>query len=557
MSPFPTRPDPRFSTHEVLNQPAPFEDVDLFSSDRALCEGVAAYGADWARDRLEAFGALAGSAGFRELGRLANRHLPELHTHDRFGHRVDEVEYHPAWHDVMRAAMAHGVHNLPWTEARPGAQVARSALHSMLSQVESGACCPLTMTFACFPVVAQEPALAARLERGLLDTRYEPGLRPIETKGAILVGMAMTEKQGGSDVRSNTTAAHALDGDGTEVELIGHKWFCSAPMSDGFLTLAKRDGEGAPTCYFVPRVLEDGTRNAIRIQRLKDKLGNRSNASSEIEYAGARATRVGPEGRGIATILEMVQHTRLDCVSGSTGLMRQALAQALHHASYREVFGRRLADQPMMQSVLADLALEVEGATALMLRLASAFDRAPGDAGERAFARLATAVGKYWVCKRAPSMIYEAMECLGGPGYVEESILPRLFREAPVNAIWEGSGNVMCLDVLRAIVREPESLAAVRAELEVARGGDRRLDEAIARITSMLEQRDAVEAGARVLVEELAIALQAGLLLRHAPTAVAEAFVAARVAGGGRLFGTLPTTVDVRPILERAHPVPA
>jgi putative acyl-CoA dehydrogenase len=544
-----TSPSP-FATHQVTNQPTSFEDVNLFTSDTALREGVVAGGGDWARERLVAFGRLTGSAAFRELGRQANRYEPELRSHDRFGHRIDEVAYHPAWHEVMRQAMQHEVHNLPWRVPRDGAHVARSALHSMLSQVESGACCPLTMTFACRPALANEPDVAAAWEPGLLGTEYDPELRIPTGKPAVLVGMAMTEKQGGSDVRANTTRAEPAAGG--EYTLVGHKWFCSAPMSDAFLTLAQApDGI---TCFLVPRVLPDGTRNPFRIQRLKDKLGNRSNASSEIEYTGTRGWRVGDEGRGVRTILEMVHHTRLDCVSGSTGLMRQALAQALHHTQQREAFGRRLIQQPLMRNVLTDLALEVEAATTLMLRLAEAFDHGRDDEGERAFARIATAVGKYWVCKRAPSMIYEAMECLGGAGYVEESILPRLYREAPVNAIWEGSGNVMCLDVLRAMVREPDSVLALMTELRQAAGADARLDGAIDALEAQLRQPEDIEARARRIVEALATLLQASLLLRRAPSPVAEAFLAGRVAAPSQTFGTLPTGLAFEAILERAQP---
>jgi putative acyl-CoA dehydrogenase len=544
------------TTHEVANQPPPFEDVNLFSSDAALAEGVARGGASWARERLEQFGARVGSAEFLALGRQANRFPPELRSHDRFGHRIDEVEFHPAWHQVMREAMAHEVHNLPWREARPGAQVARSALHSLLSQVEAGSCCPLTMTFACRPTLLHQPEIAAEWEPGLQGTRYDPRLTAPAHKTSVLIGMAMTEKQGGSDVRANTSRARptGAPGPGAEYELVGHKWFCSAPMSDAFLTLAY--SERGLSCFLVPRVLPDGTRNPFRIQRLKDKLGNRSNASSEIEYSGTLARMVGEEGRGVRTILEMVHHTRLDCVSGSTGLMRQALAQAIHHASHREAFGKRLIDQPLMQNVLADLSLEVEGATALMIRLAQAFDRARDDASERAFARIATAVGKYFVCKRTPAMIYEAMECLGGAGYVEESILPRLYREAPLNAIWEGSGNVMCLDVLRAIVREPDSLPALTAELRAARGADPRYDEAVARIERELSRPEEAERRARRLVEALATALQASLLLRDAPAAVSNAYVAGRIAEPGRAFGTLSEGADFASILARARPVP-
>ena len=543
-----------FSTHEVTNQPGEFEDVNLYRSDRALVEGVERAGAGWASASLEAFGALTGSAEFRELGREANRFEPELRSHDRFGHRIDEVAYHPAWHEVMRHAMEHEVHNLPWRRGRGGAFVARSALHAMLSQVESGSCCPLTMTFACRPALAHQPDVAEAWEPGLQGTAYDPRLVPAQQKSAVLGGMAMTEKQGGSDVRANTTRAtpEAAGGPGEAYRLVGHKWFCSAPMSDAFLTLAQTDR--GLSCFLVPRVLPDGTRNAIRIQRLKDKLGNRSNASSEIEYAGAFARMLGEDGRGVRTILEMVHHTRLDCVSGSTGLMRQALARALYHAEGRSAFGRKLRDQPLMQNVLADLAVEVEASTALMLRLARAFDDAPKDEGERALARIATAVGKYWVCKRAPAMIYEAMECLGGAGYVEESILPRLYREAPVNSIWEGSGNVMCLDVLRAIVREPGCIEALMAELGSTRGSHPGLDRAVDGIASELARPEEAERRARRLVEAMATALQASLLVRDAPAAVADAFVAGRIDAPGRVYGTLSPDLDQAAILERAHP---
>ena len=535
-----------FETHEVRNQPPPFEDVDLYALDLPLREGVVREGAAWAEARLQAFGARVGSAEVMELGREANRHTPELRAYDRFGQRVDEVAFHPSWHAVMRLAMQHEVHNLPWREPRPGAHVAGSALHAMLSQVESGSCCPLTMTFACRPALAHAPALAAAWDAKLLSSDYDPRLVPLSQKRSVLVGMAMTEKQGGSDVRANTTRARPLaDGD---YELVGHKWFCSAPMSDAFLTLAQTDR--GLSCFLVPRMLPDGARNPFRIQRLKDKLGNRSNASSEIEFPGTWATRIGDEGRGLPAILEMVHHTRLDCVSGSTGLMRQALFQALHHAQHRQAFGKRLVDQPLMRAVLADLALEVEAATALMLRLARAFDEAPGDPAARAFARLATAVAKYWVCKRAPGLIYEAMECLGGGGYVEESILPRLYREAPVNSIWEGSGNVMCLDVLRSLGREPEALPAFWAELDAARGNPR-LDAVVATLKQELARPQDAERQARWLVEQMALALQASLLLRHAPTGVAEAFVVSRLDAPSLSFGALPSAVALEPILER------
>jgi putative acyl-CoA dehydrogenase len=545
-----------FQTHEVMNQAPLLEGIDAYGSDLALREGVAREGGGWAEDRLGAFGRVTGSAEFIALGRDANRFPPELRTHDRHGHRVDEVEFHPAWHRIMALAFEHELHCLPWRNLRPGAHVARSALHSLLSQVESGSCCPITMTFACVPALRHEPEIASVWEPLVCGTRYDPELRPAQEKGGVLVGMAMTEKQGGSDVRSNTTRAEPLGSEGAsdEYTLVGHKWFCSAPMSDAFLTLAQT--RRGLTCFLVPRILPDGSRNPFALQRLKEKLGNRSNASSEVEFRGTRAWRVGEEGRGVGTILEMVHHTRLDCVSGSAGLMRQAVGQALHHTTHREAFGRRLGDQPLMRNVLADLALESEAATALMLRLARAYDEAPGDVGARAFARIATAVGKYWVCKRAPAMIYEAMECLGGNGYVEESILPRLYREAPVNAIWEGSGNVICLDVLRALTREPDTGPALLDELRSARGGNRELDALTDSLDAEIARPGEAEPVARRMVERAALALQASLLVRFAPPAVADAFCASRLAGdAGLAFGTLPSSVDFDAILARAVPV--
>jgi len=539
-------------THAVVNQPPPLEDTNLLACDLPLREGLEREGAGWAAERVDRYANRMGSAEVLALGRDANRHTPELTAFDRFGHRIDEVEFHPAWHALMGLAMEHAVHALPWREPRPGAHVARTAMHSILSQVEAGHGCPITMTFACVPALRAEKSVAEEWEPRVLSTRYDPRSVPAARKSAATIGMAMTEKQGGSDVRANTTRAHSLGGDA--YELVGHKWFCSAPMSDAFLTLAKIRENAPPTCFLVPRWRPDGTRNPFPIQRLKDKLGNRSNASSEIEYRDTWARRVGPEDRGVRTIIDMVHHTRLDCVSGSTGLMRMALTQAVHHARHRSAFGRLLTEQPLMRNVLADLALEVEAATALMLRLARAYDHAGEDPAERAFARIATAVGKYWVCKRAPQTIGEAMECLGGNGYVEDAILARLYREAPVNAIWEGSGNVICLDVLRAIVREPDALPALRAEIALARGADRRLDAAIARLDAALADPTDAEARARRLVEQLALALQASLLVRHAPAPVADAFCAARLGDGGLLFGTLPRGVDPGALLTRALP---
>ncbi len=548
----PTFDPVRGSTHEVANQPPPLVDWNLYSSDRALAEGVARSGGSWSEGRLVEYGSIMGSARVFELGRQANRFTPELRTHDRFGHRIDEVEFHPAWHEMMRIQMSHEVHNLPWRARRAGAHAARLAKHYILAQVEAGTACPITMTFASLPALEAEPRVAAEWTPRVLGTEYDSRFVPAEEKKAVLIGMAMTEKQGGSDVRANTTRAHSIGND--EYELVGHKWFCSAPMCDAFLTLAHT--EKGLTCFLVPRWRPNGTRNPFHIQRLKDKVGNRSNASSEIEYRGTWARRLGEEGRGVRTIIEMVHHTRLDCVSGSAGLMRQALAQATHHAEHRSAFGRRLVDQPLMKNVLADLALEVEGAVAIMVRLASAYDAAADNETERAFARIATAVAKYWVCKRAPGMIYEAMECLGGNGYVEESMLPRLYRGAPLNAIWEGSGNVMCLDVLRALGREPGTLDALVSEIRAA--GDPTLDERADRIVKELGRGETVEATARRAVGEMARCLEASLLTRFAPPVLADAFAASRLgAERGSVFGELPGGLDLDAIIARASPSPA
>jgi putative acyl-CoA dehydrogenase len=544
---------PTHATHDVTNQPPPLAGYDVAAADIALLEGLRREGAGWSEDGLHELGTLAGSEEAIAWGFEANRNEPELRTHDRFGHRIDEVAFHPSWHRLMETAIAHGLHGSPWRDPRPGAHVARYAGFYVWSQVESGHGCPISMTYASVPVLRRRPDLAALAEPVLTSTTYEPTLRPLREKRGALCGMAMTEKQGGSDVRANTTRAEPFDGD--TYTLTGHKWFCSAPMSDAFLVLAQA-AEGL-TCFFLPRMLPDGTRNAFRIQRLKDKLGNRSNASSEIELESAIALRIGDEGRGVATIIEMVNHTRLDCIAGTAALMRQAFAQAAHHARHRRAFGALLADQPLMRNVLADLAIESEAATALFLRLARAVDRAPDDPHEGALARLGIAVGKYWVCKRGPVHVGEAMECLGGNGYVEESILPRLYREAPVNSIWEGSGNVNALDLLRALARQPASVEAYVAEVGLAAGADRRLDAAAEALRADLRPGDPAEfeAGARRIVERLALVLQGALLVRHAPPAVADAFCASRLGGeGGFAFGTLPPATDTRAILDRAWP---
>jgi putative acyl-CoA dehydrogenase len=539
-------------THEVTNQPPPLVGYDVAAPDTALLEGIRREGAAWDEAGLHALGERAGSAEAIAWGFEANRNAPELRTHDRFGNRIDEVAFHPSWHQLMDVAVSHGLHGAPWREPREGAHVARAARFYVWSQVESGHGCPISMTYAAVPVLRRRPDLAALFEPVLTSRSYDPELRPLREKRGALCGMAMTEKQGGSDVRANTTRAERFDGD--TYALTGHKWFCSAPMSDAFLVLAQApDGL---TCFFLPRVLPDGTRNAFRIQRLKDKLGNRSNASSEIELEGALALRIGDEGRGVATIIEMVNHTRLDCVTGSASLMRQGFAQAAHHARHRSAFGARLIDQPLMRNVLADLALESEAATTLMLRLARAIDRTAADPNEAAFARVAIALGKYWVCKRAPMHAAEAMECLGGNGYVEESIMPRLYRETPVNSIWEGSGNVNALDLLRALARAPHSLDAYLTEVALSGGADAHFDRARASLREDLAGGAArVEAGARRTVERMALVLQGSLLIRHAPAATADAFCASRLGGDwGAAFGTLPPRADFLKIVERCWP---
>jgi putative acyl-CoA dehydrogenase len=508
------------STHEVTNQPPPLVDHDVYGGDLALVETVRRLGAE--TPTLRELGRLAGSAEAQRWGTEANAHPPVLRTHDRYGHRVDEVDFHPSYHRLLTEAVGHGLAGAPWTAAGPTPHISRAAGFLVWSQVEAGHGCPVSMTYAAVPALRHEPELAAAYEPGLTAPAYEPGLRA--GKAGLLAGMGMTEKQGGSDVRANrTTAVDAGDG---SWRLTGHKWFCSAPMSDLFLVLAQVAGAGL-TCFLVPRVLPDGERNVFRLQRLKDKLGNRSNASSEVEFDGTVGWAVGPVGRGLRTILEMVRVTRLDCVLGSAALMRAAVAQAVHHATHRSAFGGPLRDKPLMAAVLADLAVESEAATALGLRLAEA-----ADAGEDGFGRLATAVAKFWVCKRAAAVAGEALECLGGNGYVEESGLPRLFRESPLNSIWEGSGNVIALDVLRALAREPAAGAAVLAEVDAAAGADARLDAAAKQLRADLAGR-LTEADGRQIATRLALALQGSLLVRHAPAPVADAFCAGRLGGDG------------------------
>ena len=537
-------------THEVTNQVPPLVDHDV-AHDAALLAGLQREGAGWYAQDLHRLGRLAGTDQAQRWGVEANENEPVLRTHDRYGHRVDEVDFHPAWHRLMDVAVSEGLAGAPWASARPGAHVARAAGFYTWGQVEGGHGCPVSMTCAVVPALRLQPDLAAVYEPLLTSRVYDPGLRTPTGKRGLLAGMGMTEKQGGSDVRASTTTAVPA-GDGT-FRLRGHKWFTSAPMCDLFLVLAQ--APAGLSCFLVPRVLPDGTRNAFRIQRLKDKLGNRSNASSEPEFDGTTvAWLVGEQGRGVRTIIEMVSMTRLDCVIGSAALMRAATVQAVHHATHRSAFGGRLLDKPLMQNVLADLALESEAATTLMLRLAGAVDRVSrGDAQEQAFKRLAVAVGKYWVTKRAPNVAAEALECLGGNGYVEESGMPRLYREAPLNSIWEGSGNVNALDVLRAMAKEPASVEAFFAEVALA--DDPRITAVTAEVQTELARVD--EAGARRLVERLALLLQGSLLVRHAPDFVADAFCTARLAGqGGMAFGTLPRGLDLAAVVERATPRP-
>jgi len=538
------------ATHEVLNQPPPLVDYDVFAADAALVEGVRREGAGWAEDELSELGRLAGTAEAIEWGFQANANPPVLRTHDRYGNRADVIEYHPAYHSLMKVAVAQGMHAAPWSLARPGAHVARAAKFYVWSQVEPGHGCPISMTYAVVPALRANAEAASSWEPLLFSRDYDGRNLPAAEKRGAIAGMAMTEKQGGSDVRANTTrAVPSGDGDGAWA-ITGHKWFCSAPMSDLFLMLAQT--ESGLSCFAVPRWKPDGTKNPIHIQRLKDKLGNRSNASSEIEMDRTYGVLVGEEGRGVRTIIAMVNHTRLDCVIGASATMRQAFAQASWHAAHRSAFGRVLVEQPLMANVLADLAVESEAATAVMMRLARAYD-----AGESAFARLATAVSKYWVCKRQPTFVGEALECLGGNGYVEESIMPRLFRESPLNGIWEGSGNVICLDVLRAMAREPESVVAFREELGLALGADARYDAFVSRLDAELADLDGIESRARRIVELMALALQGSLLVRFSDSAVADAFCASRLSGDwGVALGTLPRGVDAGAIVDRARPKP-
>jgi putative acyl-CoA dehydrogenase len=535
------------TTHEVTNQPPPLGDHDLFATNTPLAEALDREGAGWARERCSEVGRSWGRTEVQEWGRLANENPPRLKTHDRYGNRIDEVEFHPSYHQLMALSSEHELHSLPWTGEREGAYALKAALQ-MSATADAGHGCPITMTSAAIPALRATPEIAAEWEPLLLARGYDGELRPAREKGSAKCGMAMTEKQGGSDVRANTTHAEP---DGDWWRITGHKWFCSAPMCDLFLVLAQTD-EGV-SCFAVPRILPDGTRNTFRLQRLKDKLGNKSNASSEVEFAGTYGQLLGEAGRGVPTIIEMVIHTRLDCVVGSAAGMRAAVANATWHTAHRSAFGKLLADQPLMQNVLADLCVESEAATVLAMRLARAYDE-----DDRPIKRLATAVSKYWVCKRFPSVAVEAMECLGGNGYVEDSGMPRIYREAPLNSIWEGSVNVNALDVLRALAKSPEALEGFFAEVELASGADARLDDFVTRLRGEFADTEAIETRARRVVERMALALQGSLLVRNSPAPVADAFCASRLAGdGGLTFGTLPPGIDMRAIVDRHLPVAA
>jgi len=550
------RRDERFlaSTHEVTNVARELVDYNVYREDRALGEAVRREGAAWADDDLARFGALVGRAEYLELGALANKNPPEFDSHDRFGNRVDLVRFHPAYHALMQTSIEHGLHSSPWADPKPGAHVARAARFYLHTQVEAGHTCPITMTFASVPSLRATPAIARLWEPKVTARVYDPRNVADAGKQGVTIGMAMTEKQGGSDVRANTTRAHPVgaEGPGEAYELVGHKFFVSAPMCDAFLVLAQ--AKAGLSCFLLPRWRPDGTKNPLQVLRLKRKMGNVSNASSETELRGALAWMLGEPGHGVRTIIEMVAMTRFDCMVGSSAGQRAAVSQALHHCSLRSAFGALLNRQPLMQNVLADLVLESEGSLALTMRIARALDR-HADPHEELLARVGTPVGKYWICKRTPNHAYEAMECIGGSGVMEDSPMPRLFRESPVNAIWEGSGNVQCLDVLRAMRKSPQVKDAFFAELGRARGASAQLDRWVDALQRDLGDEDGAEYRARGVVDRMALALQAALLVQHAPTTVADAFCASRLAGGGaRNFGSLPPGVDCAAIIERATP---
>jgi putative acyl-CoA dehydrogenase len=550
------RPRSLLQTHEVANQPTELCNLNLYATDIALRGAVLREAGEWLDARAMALGEAVGTEAVLGWGEDANRHKPELISFDRYGRRIDEARFHPSYHALLQLAMSHGIHDVAWqTPGQPGGHVAHAALLALFTQAEAGTMCPVNMTYAAVPALRTQPDVAAPWLDRLIGGRYDPALRPIGEKTGITLGMAMTEKQGGSDVRANTTRAYPLGG--RDFRLVGHKWFCSAPMSDGFLTLAYT--ERGLSCFLAPRIAPDGERNAIHVMRLKDKLGNCANASAEIEYHDAYGVLLGEEGQGVRVIIDMVHHTRLGTIAGTLGLMRMALAQAVHHTAGRRVFQKTLIDQPAMAAVIADLALEYEAAVVLVMRIARAFDGA--NAGERALARLGVAVAKYWLTKRCPGFVFECMECHGGAGYVEDGPMPRLFRESPLNAIWEGSGNVIALDVLRTLRREaganeggPREAGArdaFEAEIQAAGTANADLDAAWDRLRPRL-LAPVAEAAARRLVEDMALVLQGSLLVRFAPSAVSDAFCATRLGGqGGRNYGVLPPGADSAGILQR------
>ncbi|MGB6826003.1 isovaleryl-CoA dehydrogenase [Psychrobacter sp.] len=539
----------QFKTHEVQNQPFALANYNAWETDTAFKEAVAREGAAWAESHLKEFGALTGGELITS-GFLANENKPKLRNFDSYGRRIDEVEFHPAYHDLMHAGMKYGMSNFAWrNEERDSAHVARAAVMYMGSQPEAGFGCPMSMSYAAIPALRHSPVLAEKWLPKLLSEHYDPRSLPMEEKLGCTMGMGMTEKQGGSDLRRNTTRATRQE-DGS-YEIIGHKWFFSAPMCDAHLVLAQSDS--GPSCFLVPRFRPDGTRNAVQVQRLKDKLGDWANASSEVEFQGAFGELVGTEGRGIPTIIEMVALTRLDCMIGSSAQMRQAIVQAIHHTSQREAFSKLLVNQPIMRNVLADLALESEAALALTMRIARAVDRIETDPHEAALARIATAIGKYWICKRAPVLINEAQECLGGNGYVEETIMPRLYRQAPLNSIWEGSGNVQCLDVLRALKKEPETQRALFKELQQAAGKNADYDAELHLLIERFEDTQTLEFRSRYVIERLALMLQASILLQTEHTEIAQAFCRSRIGNEhGLAFGTLSPDAPVDLLIERA-----
>lgn len=551
----PRSPIHNLATHDVTNMPPPIGDQDLWAADIALREGVERHGGGWGTARLAALGQLAGREEIFEKADEANRNPPALAAYDRFGQRLNSVKFHPAYHELMQLALTHELPNFAWRHPQTGSQVIHAAQTYLFGQAEGGVLCPMAMSYAAIPALKATPEIYEEWAPRLLQPNYDPRDIPVAEKTGITMGMFMTEKQGGSDVRLNSTRATPLGaatGEGADYELTGHKFFCSAPMSDAFLLLAQ--APGGLSCFLVPRWRPDGTRNSLNLTRLKEKLGNRSNATAEAELDHCFGRMLGPEGRGIRTIIDMIEGNRLYCLAGSAAIMRQALVQALHHTRHRIAFGDHLINQPLMQAVLADIAIESEAALSLTLRIAAAFD-ALDDEAEAALARIGTAIGKYWICKRTPILTAEALECLGGGGYMEESLMPRLYREAPVNSVWEGAGNIMCLDVLRAMMKEPTTIPALMAEFEKAQGGHKNLDAAIARLQDMLSDQENLPALARRLTEHLALIWQAALLQQHAPPELADAFCESRLGDCWTgAFGALPRGLELAGIIQRAAP---